>query len=98
MTKPNLVAKISPTKFGFVPDWWWLGATRQQAIVWDNVDTYLCPYVASIGHSKLFSRNVWQIFYTLINQAGKLALARSPMRVKIWPGKWKTGLDEWIFV
>ena len=31
-------------------------------------------------------------------QAGKLALARSPMRVKIWPGEWKTGLDEWNFV
>ena len=21
---PKLVAKISATKFGFVPDWWWL--------------------------------------------------------------------------
>ena len=26
------------------------------------------------------------------HQAGKLALVRSPMRVKIWPGEWKTGL------
>ena len=31
-------------------------------------------------------------------QAGKLALARSPMRVKIWPGEWKTGLGKWNFV
>ena len=31
-------------------------------------------------------------------QAGKLALARSPMRVQIWPGEWKTGLGEWNFV
>ena len=29
-----------------------------------------------------------------VHQAGKLALARSPMRVKIWLGKWKTGLGE----
>ena len=32
------------------------------------------------------------------SQAGKLALARSPMRVKIWSGEWKTGLGEWNFV
>ena len=31
-------------------------------------------------------------------QAGKLALARSPMRVKIWLGEWKTGLGKWNFV
>ena len=31
-------------------------------------------------------------------QAGKLTLARWPMRVKIWSGEWKTGLGEWNFV
>ena len=31
-------------------------------------------------------------------QAGKLALARSPMRVKIWQGECKTGLGKWNFV
>ena len=31
-------------------------------------------------------------------QAGKLALTRLPMRVKIWLGEWKTGLGEWNFV
>ena len=32
------------------------------------------------------------------DQAGKLALARSPMQVKIWLGEWKTGLGKWNFV
>ena len=36
--------------------------------------------------------------WNLLMQAGKLALALSPMRVKIWPGEWKTGLGEWNFV
>ena len=30
-------------------------------------------------------------------QAGKLALARSPMRVKIWSGEWKTGQGKQNF-
>ena len=33
-----------------------------------------------------------------ISQAGKLTLDRSPMRVNIWRGKWKTGLGKWNFV
>ena len=35
------------------------------------------------------------VFQFSIDQAGKLALARSPMRVKIWPGEWETGLAKW---
>ena len=31
-------------------------------------------------------------------QAGKLALSRSTMRVHIWLGEWKTGLGKWNFV
>ena len=46
----------------------------------------------------------WTLFLTVKSnlyhyhqtiQAGKLALARSPMRVEIWPREWKTGLGEW---
>ena len=29
--------------------------------------------------------------------AGQLVHARSPIRVKIWSGEWKTGLDKWNF-
>ena len=36
--------------------------------------------------------------YSWPTPAGKLAFARSPMRVKIRPGEWNTGLDEWNFV
>ena len=31
----------------------WLGAIRQQAITWANVDLDLCHHMASSGHSKL---------------------------------------------
>ena len=30
---------------------WWLGAVRQQAITWANVDRYLCRHIASLGHT-----------------------------------------------
>ena len=32
---------------------WWLGAVRQQAITWANVDPYLCRHMASLGHNEL---------------------------------------------
>ena len=31
----------------------WLGAIRQQAITWTNVDQDLCCYEASLSHNKL---------------------------------------------
>ena len=34
---------------------WWLGAVRQQAITWANVDPVLCRHMASIGHNELMS-------------------------------------------
>ena len=34
---------------------WWLGAVRQQAITWANVDPDLCCHMASLGHSELSS-------------------------------------------
>ena len=34
----------------------WLGAVRQQAIAWANVDPDLCPHLASLGHSEFNSR------------------------------------------
>ena len=33
---------------------WWLGAVRQQAITWANVDPYLRCHMALLGHSELF--------------------------------------------
>ena len=32
---------------------WWLGAVRQQAITWANVDTDPCRHMASLGHNEL---------------------------------------------
>ena len=32
---------------------WWLGAVRQQAITWANVDEDLCHHKASLGHYEL---------------------------------------------
>ena len=32
---------------------WWLGAVRQQAITWANVDPDLCRHVVSLGHNEL---------------------------------------------
>ena len=31
----------------------WLGAVRQQAITWANVDPYMCQHMASPGHNEL---------------------------------------------
>ena len=32
---------------------WWLGAVRQQAITWANVDSVSCLLMASLGHNGL---------------------------------------------
>ena len=32
---------------------YWLGATRQQAITWANVDPVLCSHMMSLGHNEL---------------------------------------------
>ena len=36
-------------------DWFrqWLGADKQQAIIWANVNTALCHHMASLGHNEL---------------------------------------------
>ena len=31
----------------------WLGAVKQQAITWDNVDPDLCRHMVSLGHNEL---------------------------------------------
>ena len=33
--------------------WQWLGAVRQQAITWTNVDQDLCGHMVSLGHDEL---------------------------------------------
>ena len=54
-----------------------------------------------------FNENIWislkislkfvpKVRVNNISQAGKLALTHSPMRVKIWPGEWKTCLGNGI--
>ena len=35
----------------------WLGAVRQQAITWANVDPNLCRHMASLGHNELTDQN-----------------------------------------
>ena len=35
----------------------WLGAIRQQAITWANIDPNLCRHVMSLGHNELMSNN-----------------------------------------
>ena len=59
-----------------------------------------------MGPHKLLSKVEWTLVREYMSsmqghhygQAGKLALARSPMWVKNWLGEWKTGLGEWNFV
>ena len=39
----------------------WLGAVRQQAITWVNVDPDLCRHMVSLGHNELiFSQNTFE--------------------------------------
>ena len=58
------MAGVSPVKLSSVPlvvishrsqHWyrWWLGAVRQQAVTWTNVDTDLCHHMVSQGHNEL---------------------------------------------
>ena len=35
----------------------WLGAVRQQAITWANVDPDLCRHMVSVGHNELIYVN-----------------------------------------
>ena len=37
---------------------WWLGAIRQQAITWANVDPKLWRHMASVGHNELTSQHI----------------------------------------
>ena len=39
----------------------WLGAVRQQAITWANVDLDLCRHMASLGHNELITTS-WIAF------------------------------------
>ena len=36
-----------------MPQNWWLGATKQQAVPWANIDPDLCHHIASRGHGNL---------------------------------------------
>ena len=42
---------------------YWLGAVRQQAITWDNVDEGLCRHIVSLGHNGLtnFISHPWML-------------------------------------
>ena len=40
---------------------WWLGAVRQRAITWVNVDPDLCRHMASLGPNELNSQETLQI-------------------------------------
>ena len=42
---------------------WWLGAVRQQAITWANVDPNLCRHMASLGPDELITILVPQDFW-----------------------------------
>ena len=43
----------------------WLGAIRQQAITWANVDTDLCCHIASLGHNECETNHVWNWIMSL---------------------------------
>ena len=45
----------------------WLGAIRQQAITWANVDPDLCRHVVSLGHNELMPFNGWLLHHTKLN-------------------------------
>ena len=41
----------------------WLGALRQQAITWANVDPDLCRHMVSLGHNELTHGTSWQVTF-----------------------------------
>ena len=47
--------------------WQWLGAVRQQAITWANVDPDLCLHMVSLGHNEL-SYQVWHVLFQIISR------------------------------
>ena len=83
---------------------WWpvvsshKGPEMQKMFPYHDVIMKHARYEDVLPSSFLFISNKVRNICISLGQAGKLALARSPMRVKIWPGKWKTGLGEWNFV
>ena len=55
---------------------WWLGATRQQAITWANVDPDLYRHMASQGHYELNSVTLGPNFIYLSHSGKTLTFAR----------------------
>ena len=43
----------------------WLGAIRQQAITWTNVDQDLCRHMAPLGHNELTFQVMVPLIYTI---------------------------------
>ena len=50
-----ILAECHKTSLMISQHWFrqWLGAVRQQAITWANVDPGFCPYMATLGHNEL---------------------------------------------
>ena len=63
---------------------WWLGAVRQQAITWTNVDPDLCTHMASPGHNKLTYSEV-QRSPLMANRATLVQVTRPPGSQNRWP-------------
>ena len=87
-TKPNLVANILATKFGFVPDWY------------DYIRGHVCPkQVSMAGKSNYTLQILWDVIACLCPLY--LCLAHSASFIKTNIKKWlfgKTAMRHVIFV
>ena len=59
---------------------WWLGAIRQQAITWANVDPVFCRHMASLGPNELSSK----MYYRKIMQCLQAKRFGVTMIMSIW--------------
>ena len=66
---------------------WWLGAVRQQAITWANVDLVPCRHKASPGYSEL--RNE---MYVVLNS---LATGKFESKFRYVIFTWISVIDDW---
>ena len=60
---------------------WWLGAVRQQAITWTNVDPDLCRHMVSLGQNELTHchayKQLWEHLFLSIRPSVRLSVCHT---------------------
>ena len=66
---------------------WWLGAIRQQAMTWANVDHVLCHHKASLGHNEFLELTCSNGWWSWI----QCELQWRPLHLMHWVTRWMWG-------